>query len=350
MLKLEMKISPRLVQQIGTIERFAGVWDRLSQSEAVAPDSMMQNALRLGSEACYRLDTTSPAALSLLIEVETTPPAEQSPLDARISFGRKSPFHPVLDAHLAPAEFDLNGLQQLYTLVTSGKLPNELEEPRLELRRSTTYFTAPGQGPHGDEVVFATVSSFLVEQRLAELLEWAQHELEEGSFHPLFVIGTFHLLFLQIHPFPTANHRMALVLLWRLLDAHGYGFVRFRHFAPEMESRAKQYFSALRQAEKTAWGNWSTLNVWLELFLDTLIASSNALLDISERQVSSARLTNVQRKIMDVIKANGSATRERIVTETGINLSTVKYNLSVLASKGHLKRDGGGRTTSYRVL
>ena len=199
-------------------------------------------------------------------------------------------------------------------------------------------------------MIFPTVSPFLVEQRLEELLEWARHELEDGQFHPLFVIGTFHLLFLQIHPFPTANHRLALILLWRLLDAHGYSYVRYSHFAPEIASRSKQYFAALRQAEKTAYGNWSTLNIWLEFFLDMLVLASQNLLTLTERTVSSARLSSVQRRIIDVIKSSGSATREKIVTETGINLSTVKYNLSVLASRGHLKRDGGGRSTSYRLL
>ena len=353
MLKLEMRISPRLVQQVGAIERFAGVWERLSQSDAVAPESMSRDALRAGCEACTRLDTTSPAGLSMMIEIESTPSA--SGFDGPSAGTKKSPLQPLIDAHVVPAEFDLNGLQQLYTLITSGKLPLETEPPKLELRKSTAYFTATGLAnisgaPRGDDIVFLTVSSFLVEQRLTDLLEWTRHELEEGSFHPLFIVGTFHLLFLQISPFPTANHRLALVLLYRLLDAHGYSFVRYRHFAPEMEARSKQYFAALRQAEKTACGNWSTLNIWLEFFLDTLIQASNALLDFSERTVNTSRLTGVQRKIMDVVKTNGSATRERIVTETGINLSTVKYNLSVLASRGHLKRDGGGRTTSYRVL
>lgn len=323
----------------------------------------MQAALQAGAQSCLLLDSTSPAGLSLLIEVENTnEPISLSPFElpsgetvgnSGVTFARTQTSHlkSLVSAHLAPAEFDLDGIVQLLNLITdenhqikttTGAVPR--------YRKSATYFTAPGLGTQGDEVVFPTVSPFLIEQRVTELMEWARHELEEGNFHPLFIIGTFHLLFLQIHPFSTANHRLALLLLWRLLDAHGYGFVRYSHFAPEMNDRSRQYFSALRQAERTACGNWSTLNIWLELFLDTLILASNRLMDVSERHVSSSRLTSVQRKIIDVIKSNGTATREKIVNETGINLSTVKYNLSVLASKGHLKRDGGGRTTSYRVL
>ncbi len=353
MLKLEMKISSRLVQQVGVIERFAGVWERLAQSEALASEAILHQSLERGAESCLRLDTSSPAGLSLYIEVQSGPNGRSDIIygkDKNSAWsGRSNPLEAMIEAHLHPAEFDLDGIRQLQLLLALGQTastPDELPQ----MRTSAQYFTAPDLGPRGNEVVFPTVSTFLVEQRLAELLEWTRHELEDGQFHPLFIIGAFHLLFLQIHPFSTANHRLALVLLWRLLDAHGYGFVRYSHFTPEIEQRSKQYFAALRQAEKTAYGNWSTLNIWLEYFLDTLLGASQSLLSLTERQVSSSRLTTVQRQIIDVIKSNGSATREKIVTETGINLSTVKYNLSVLANRGHLKRDGGGRSTSYRLL
>ncbi len=352
MLKLEMRTSPRLVQQIGAIERFAGVWERLAQSDVVASDKAQQSAIARGAEACMQLDATSPAGLALLIEVERVgngptfiSQAEPSAIGSEEAF---QPLNAAINAHLAPAEFDASGLNELFEVLTGGKPVGGVDG--FVLRRSATFFTAPVSGPRGDEVVFPTVSPFLVQQRLDELLEWARHELEDGQFHPLFVIGTFHLLFLQIHPFPTANHRLGLILLWRLLDAHGYSYVRYSHLAPELASRSKQYFAALRQAEKTAYGNWSTLNIWLEFFLDMLVHASQHLLAVTERTVSNARLSQVQRRIIDVIKSSGSATRERIVTETGINLSTVKYNLSVLASRGHLRRDGGGRSTSYRLL
>ncbi len=349
---LEMKTSPKLVQQVAAIERFAGAWDRLALSEAVASESLMRGSLRRGAIAATTLDVTATHTLLHSLEAHWSP--AQPPLD-----GRPPRIHtaasPVADraltglveAHLVPAEFDEEGLLELFHLV-SGE--SEAEELRGVLRRINGNFCAPGLGGDGDEIVFPTISTFLVEQRLAELLEWTRHELAEGSFHPLFIAGVFHLLFLQIHPFRTANHRLAMVLLWRILDAHGYGFVRYQHFSEEFARKPKPYFSALRQAERSSLGSWSTLNVWLEFFLDSLIQTSEHLIHRAEQTVNISQLTTVQRRIIDVVRANGAVTREKIVTETGINISTVKYNLSVLASRGHLKRDGGGRTTSYRIL
>lgn len=349
MLKFEMRTSPRLVLQVGIIERFSGMWERLSQSDVMASESAHEIALQRGAEACLRLDSTSPAGLSMFIEVQSShAPQLSDSLDT--SNTTSNPITSMLEAHTHPAGFDLVSICDLWSLIVRGRLTSENETLSSLMRHTGIYFTAPEMGPRGDERVFPAVSPFLVEQRLSELLEWTEHELEEGVFHPLFIIGTFHLLFLQIQPFPSANHRLSLVLLWRLLDMHGYGFVRYSHFAPEIEQRSKQYFASLRQAEKTAYNNWSTLNNWLEFFLDVLVLASQNLLEKTQRDENTARLTQVQRKIIDVIKSSGSATREKIVTETGINLSTVKYNLSILANKGHLKRDGGGRSTSYRLL
>jgi Fic family protein len=359
MFSLDMKISPRLVQQIASIERFAGAWERLSLSEAVASDLLMRESLRLGAEAAIRLDASSPVSLTGSLEItklaKDRPSRDGSlfarrPSELEITRSVTSPaIENLLSAHVHTAEFDEDGLLELYSLV-SGQNIVRTNDGSLPLRRTALNFLSPRTDGEGDEIVFPTVSSFLLEQRLGELLEWTRHELAEGAYHPLFVAGVFHLVFLQIHPFPVANHRLAITLLWRLLDAHGYSFVRYNHFAAEFSRRQKQYFAALRQAEKTALGSWATVNVWLEFFLDSVLQTSETLLHRAEHTVNLSQLTSVQRKIIDVVKTNGSVTRERIVTETGINLSTIKYNLSVLASRGHLKRDGGGRTTSYRVL
>jgi Fic family protein len=202
----------------------------------------------------------------------------------------------------------------------------------------------------GNKRIFESVSSFLINERFSDLVSWVSQELEDDRFHPLYVIGTFHLLFLQIQPYQTANHQLCLAIVWHLLNKNGYSFFEYSHFAPTLLTKSEEYFNALRQAEKTAYGTWATLNVWLEFFLEVLLESNAVLSDTRQRLVGHYRLTPVQKQILQVVKTYGSATRERIARETGINVSTVKYNLSVLYSNGQLKREGGGRSTSYTVL
>ena len=119
MLKLEMRTSPRLVQQIGAIERFAGVWERLAQSDVVASDAALESSISKGAEACIQLDSTSPAGLSLFIEVERVGngPVQHAASEPQTADPTEvyQPLKAAVDAHLAPAEFDAAGLNEIYS-------------------------------------------------------------------------------------------------------------------------------------------------------------------------------------------------------------------------------------------
>lgn len=364
MLSVELRPSLRLVQQIAQIERFAGIWDRIGQSEVVANDGALQQALFRGSQAAFLLDSTSPPetiALRSSIELLSASAAGRAARGDLSSKSVDSPCERFMAAHLIELPFDAEGLDALYRYAVAGQsLDDEAlgdSESPSPLRTFPVYFSAAalreaaqGSRAHGDERVFQGVNAFLVQQRLSELIEWTELELSRDRIHPLLVIGIFHLLFLQILPYPTGNHRLCLLVEWQLLKNSGFGFIRYSHPAAALHARARQYFAALRQSEQTAGTSWATANSWLELFLDSLLDCVAELRSSSERTITEAALTSIQKRIIDVVRTNGSVTRERIISETGINVSTVKYNLSVLAMKGHLRREGGGRTTSYRVM
>lgn len=308
-------------------------------------------------KAAFSLDSTSPVGLSFFIErdngsVESNENEEREDKTAplfeqnRIFSGNDSNFQALLKAHSEDTDWSLEGIVKLYSAISPSGTETNIDSI---LRSKATYFFAPALNG-SDEMVFQTVAPFLIRRRTEQLLAWLEQELESESQHPLIVIGCFHLLFLQIHPFPAANHRLSLTLLWKLLVENGYDFVAFEPLARQFSERSAQYFSALRQAEKTAGNTWSSINIWLEFFVESLLACATSLIQQSERRAQHAGLTPVQKQIVDVVKNYGSVSREAIVSETGINLSTVKYNLSVLSERGHLTREGGGRSTSYRAI
>ena len=359
----EFRPSLGLLQQIATIERATGHWERLSMSPAFASDELFNSALISGSKAILALDGAASLGLGNQIQIENLSATDGSAQGSDShEFGQVDPGlleAPLVAAHKLEAPFSIQGIEYLWELISGGQNNSSVMEfdewaksaiTGTRYRHQNCSFLVPMIGQSTNEVVFSTVPPFLISQRLEALVNWTNNELRAGLIHPIVVIGTFHLLFLQIHPFSTANHRLSLILAWRLLDDIGYSFVRNSHFAPWLSSRSKNYFSALRQAEKTAQTNWSTLNIWLELFADSLREASESVLSDGEKQTEARRLTFVQKRIIEVVKNHGSVSRDKIVNETGINLSTIKYNLSVLADKGHLKRDGGGRGTSYTIL
>ncbi len=332
-------------------------------SPAFASDELFNSALVNGSKAILALDGAAALTLGSQIEVKNLPTNVDFSLGSdtdEIGQVETLPFEtPLVAAHKLEAPFNIQGIEYLWELISGSRSSGSLLEfdewskgaiTGTRYRHQNCSFLVPMVGQSTNEVVFSTVPPFLISQRLEGLVNWTNTELRSGLIHPIIVIGTFHLLFLQIHPFSTANHRLSLILTWRLLDDIGYSFIRNSHFAPWLSGRAKSYYSALRQAEKTAQTNWSTLNIWLELFSDSLREASESVLSDGEKQTEVRRLTFVQKRIIEVVRNHGSVSRDKIVNETGINLSTIKYNLSVLADKGHLKRDGGGRGTSYTIL
>lgn len=370
MITVELRPSTRLVQLIASIERFAGRWERLAEITQIASAESQEAAIIEQTAAAFLLDSTTPSHISLALQKGWNRGALAKAALLRGALERgpaalpAEAAHPLISAyrgaHINFAELGRQSIEQLYLELAGVGDRNAFDGRALpdgtvieagpEFYRTTpANFTLPGIYTDSEELVFQTVPPFLVRQRFEDLLEWLNRELEAGDYHPLFLFGTFHLLFMQTMPFGRGDHRLSLNILWRLMNGHSYSFVQHTSFASILFSRSKGYLQALRQAEKTVFTTWSTLNIWLEFFLEALVLAANNLSDLVEKGVEEQRLTRTQRNIIEIVRSRGPVTRETIVTESGINLSTVKYNLSVLSARGYLKRTGGGRTTSYWV-
>ncbi len=215
----------------------------------------------------------------------------------------------------------------------------------INYRQSPSEFNAVGNATG----LFKTVAPFLIIKRLEELIDWTNEELAKGEIHPMIVCAVFHLLFLQISPYRLGNHTVSLICVWHLLNISGYTLFHYQHLAPYFENESSAYFTSIRQAEKTIYGDWSTLNLWLEFFLKVSDEALTNLKNTLDENLEHSRLTPVQKDIISTIGIHGSITRERVAQKTSINLSTVKYNLGVLTERGFIERLGAGRTTSYKV-
>lgn len=316
MIEFDAQASKRLVRQIGKLERLAGQCDRLVQNQALLSDKITEQSYRSFVNSCMALD------------------ASTSLIDSAHS-------QALLEAQKSQIEFSSSGLLNLVRELTG--------DSNIELREKPASFTGAVGEERKEMRVFPAASQFIVGQRTDEVLEWLSAELEQETYHPLIIIGTFYLLLLQTSPFTSANHRLALFCIKYLLLSEGYEFIRYVDFAKQFVRRRNQYFQALRQAEKSALSNWGTLNAWLEFFLESLTIACSELLDSLDKSVDDLRLTDVQKQIVEVVRENGPVSRDTIASKTGINVSTIKYNLGVLSERGHLRRQGGGRSTSYLI-
>ena len=347
---IQFRITPRLLLSLTGVERLAGHWEATNakdlQSETAHYTQLYHANITAASVAALCLDSTTPANISSLLPKNW---ASYSP-DVDLLDGKN--FNELSSALTSP-------IAELDRYIAAHEIQLELKPVAIfELHRLIVGPSAdPGQyrkessslvGPNGADL-FVTTSAFMVDQRLNDLCQWVRKELSSALLHPLIVIGIFQLLFVYIYPFKFGSHRLGLILTWHLLKDNGYEFVRYGHFIPEICRESKEYSNALIQAEKSLYGNWATLPVWLEYFTETLRRTCRSILDYRKKRTQLGQLTSVQRLIVEVVQLKGAASRDAIARETGINVATVKYNLTVLTQKGRLRRHGGGRTTSYSV-
>jgi Fic family protein len=346
--KPEIKITNRLVQLIARIERLSGNWDQLSNSNFLTEETREQ-ALNKNLLVTLCLDQTTPAPLThpLVSYFKSRSPFDLPP-NSLLSEDCLNEIESCRAAFNMDFVFSEEGLLNLYKKIEPNRKSHQSDKNNTQ----DLYFRNFAQAffSHENQRIFTTVSPFLVPRRYKELMEWVSEELYSTEIHPLIVIGTYHLLFLQLHPFKTANHRVALISSWHLLKERGYDFVACAGIWNHFLEQSSLYYSTLRHAERSTFGDWSTIQIWLEFFLKTVLETASEVTKNHTQQLSESLLSDTQRKIIEAIRTHGTLNREKVVTETGINLSTVKYHLSLLAEKGHLIREGGGRSTCYRAL
>ena len=344
----QIRLNQRLVTLVGAVERLGGYWACLSATETPKLLQMRREALEREVRAALSLGR--PGKLQISGQSSHLPDAHTK--DVRSSATLEERQNAIVPRVWAEAaNLSLPGLVRFSTAVAN--LAPTSDTPAADadgLRTTNAEFSARLAELGREETIFPAVQVYLVRQRILELLEWTRTELAAPSIHPLFVPAVFHLAFLQIMPLPKLNHRVGLLLLSNLLRLSGCSFAHDHPLISVFCARRAAYFSALKQSERTAYASWSTLNVWLEFFLDALQTCGQELIFRYEKIHRQPALTASQQSIIEVVTTNGSATRERIATETGINLATVKYHLNALTNRGFLRRDGKGRATSYRAM
>jgi len=188
--KPEIKPTNRLVQLICKIERYAGIADHISSNNQNIQFENRDTALQNNALAIICLDQTSPAPLTnpLLTFFKSKSPN----LEALPSFLSNEHFNIINSCKNALSkdfEFSENGIQKLFETICSGDDINF----NYSLRTNPSTFLS-----HENQRIFPTVSPFLVPRRLKDLIDWTSEELYSDEINPLFVIGIFHLLFLQL--------------------------------------------------------------------------------------------------------------------------------------------------------
>ncbi|MCG8320750.1 MAG: Fic family protein [Cytophagales bacterium] len=199
-------------------------------------------------------------------------------------------------------------------------------------------------------VIFETASPFETPNKMADLVDWTNTMLEEGTLHTLFVIAIFTVEFLAIHPFQDGNGRLSRVLTTLLLLRAGYQYVPYSSLEYVIEMNKDNYYLALRQSQKTLKTGKPDYQPWLMFFFQSLKAQKQRL----EKRIGSAEkfynaLPALSETILKLFGHHRRLSTGEIERQTGESRATIKKRLGELVQAGYLVRHGKGRSTWYSL-
>jgi Fic family protein len=199
-------------------------------------------------------------------------------------------------------------------------------------------------------VLFDTTPAYLAPKETQELVEWTQQTLAEKKYHPLLVVGSFLVEFLQIHPFQDGNGRLSRVLTNLLLLKEDYLYMPYVSHEKFVEDNKPEYYLALRQSQKTFKTDEETINPWLDFFFTIFLKQSEMAIDLLSKENIERLLTQKQLAVWNYLQKVDSATPREISEQTKVAYPTVRQAIDKLMRLKKIERIGQGRSTNYRKL
>ncbi len=342
-----IQITPEILSLIASIDEFKGAWRALG---SLAPERLA---------ALKRLATIESIGSSTRIEGSKLSDSEVAQLLSNLqlqSFSTRDEQEVAGYAAVMQLIFDAwpdialteNHVKQLHRdlLVHSEKDTWH----RGSYKTTSNSVTAFDENGTQIGVIFETASPFDTPRLMAELVSWTRGELLEKKLHPLLLIGTWAVVFLEIHPFQDGNGRLSRALTTLLLLQSGYAYVPYSSLESVIEQNKEGYYLALRQTQgtvRTANPNWQP---WLVFFLNALAQQMKRLqIKVERERLVLAPLPTLSLQIIEFAREHGRITMTDAVRFTGTNRNTLKQHLRALVALNKLRVQGSGRGAWYEI-
>lgn len=197
-------------------------------------------------------------------------------------------------------------------------------------------------------ILFDTTPAWLTGKEMQELVEWTMDALKQRSHHPLLIIGSFIVQFLQIHPFQDGNGRLSRILTNLLLMQAGYAYMPYVSHEKLIEDHKPDYYMALRTSQRTFHTDKENVIPWLEFFLGVVHAQSRQAIALLSGETIENLLSPIQLKVWEYMQQTGEVTPRELSEVLVIKRPTVNQVLNKLISLGKIERIGLGRATRYK--
>ncbi|MBD9667082.1 Fic family protein [Variovorax sp. VRV01] len=341
-----IQITPEVLKLIASIDEFKGAWRALG---TLAPDRLL--ALR-------RVATIESIGSSTRIEG-----CKLSDLEVeRLLFNRQNKSFSTRDEQEVAGYAEVMELvfsSWQYTTLTENYLKklhrNLLAHSETDAWHRGSYKTLANNGVAFDKdgkqsgAAFETATPIHTPRLVTELVAWFNEERDAARFHPLLLIGTWVVTFLEIHPFQDGNGHLSRVLTTLLLLQAGYAYVPYSSLESVIEQSKEAYDLALRQTRKTIRTESPNWQPWLIFFLRALAEQVRRLNRKVEREkLVLATLPELSLQIVEFAREHGRITMGDAIRLTDGSRNTLKQHFRVLVERGHLAQHGAGRGVWYQ--
>ena len=184
---------------------------------------------------------------------------------------------------------------------------------------------------------------------MGELVQFLEKNYDR--IDPLILAGIFHKQFVIIHPFIDGNGRTTRLVTKYLLARMGLDTFKLFSFENYYNQNVTKYFSSVG-----VYGDYYDIadsidfTDWIIYFTDGIIDELLRVQKLLKSSVSSNRLTDYEKIIIEYIKKNGSISKSEYSKITNRAHSTQILDFKRLVDKNFIIKQGKGKATYYILI
>lgn len=200
------------------------------------------------------------------------------------------------------------------------------------------------------EVVFTPPAPEETEFLLTELLVRYNDLKDEGSTHPLVLIGALIIDFLAIHPVADGNGRLARLLTTHELLSQGYGVARYVSIEQRVFESKNTYYERLYRSQRGWHEGEHDIWPWTS-YLAQVIAGAYD--DFEQRVAAADKPGSKQDRVREYILAQAPPEFRRRDIERAlpeVSPATIRLVINELRDAGRIASHGAGPSAGWRRL
>lgn len=340
-------LAPRILSDVAKIDEFKGMWSAGAQLNPVVLGRLKQSVLITSTGASTRIEGAGLSdedveKLMRGISIEKFTDRDKQEV--------KGYFELLQNVFNSWKSLSFNEgtikhfHQELLKYVEKDKLH------RGEYKKSENKVHMVNSAGESVGILFDTTPAYLTPTSMLALVEWTQKALREKTYHPLLIIGSFLVEFLQVHPFTDGNGRLSRILTNLLLIKVGYLYMPYISHEKLIEDNKADYYLALRASQKTFRTKGEDINPWLKFFLGIILKQSEMAVDLLSAENIEKTLSRNQLKAWEYLQRTIEATPRDIAKNANIARPTVNQITTKLIKLKKVERLGLGRSTRYRII